>query len=76
MKYYTLTATVNGKNAKLKRWVFATRDDAINYMFDYYDKHYLYGLNVRDEYPVDGDKHKTEYVCSFNNRFTINRVTY
>ena len=73
MKYYTLTAIVGGRNVKLRRNIFATRSDAINYMFDYYEKNNLFSLEVRDEYPVDGDKHKIEYVCNYQNRFIVAR---
>lgn len=74
MKYYTLEAVVDGHTAKLKRNVFLSRGDAIDYMFKYYDDKQLYSLEVRDEYPVDGNKHNIEYVCNYHNRFTINRV--
>ena len=73
MKYYTLTAIVNGRNVKLKRNMFATRDEAINYMFDYYEKNNIFALEVREEYPVGGNKHCIEYVCNFHNRFTVAR---
>ena len=73
MKYYTLTAVVNGRNVKLKRSIFATRDEAINYMFNYYEQNHLYYLEVNDEYPVNGDKHRVEYVCNFQNRFIVAR---
>ena len=73
MKYYLLNAVVNGHDAKLKQKMFSSRNDAINYMFDYYEKHYIYGLEVRDEHPVDEDKHNIEYVCNFHNRFTVTR---
>ena len=74
MKYYELNAIVNGENVKLKRSMFSTRDDAINYMFHYFDEHYLYSLNVEDEYKVNNNKHSIEYVCDFHNRFTVTRV--
>ena len=74
MKYYTLTAIVNGREPKLKRSKFATREEAIRYMFDYYEDNYLYGLEVTDEYPVHGDKHCVEYVCNYYNRFIVARA--
>ena len=73
MKYYTLTAVVNGQNVKLKRAIFASRSDAIDYMFDYYEKHYLYSLAVREENMVGDNKHSVEYVCNYQNRFTVTR---
>ena len=75
MKYYNLSAVINGDPVKLKRTMFSSRDDAIEYMFDYYDKHYLYSLRVNDTHPVDDNKHKIEYVCDFYNRFVISRET-
>ena len=76
MKYYTLTAIVNGQNVKLKRKMFTSRSDAINYMFNYYEENNIYNLEVRDEYPVNGDKHVIEYVCNFHNRFTVARAQF
>ena len=73
MKYYTLEAIVQGRPVKLKRSMFASRSEAVNYMFKYYEEHYLYNLQVRDEYPIDDNKHRIEYYCSFNNRFIITR---
>ena len=73
MKYYTLDAVVNGSNVRLKRSAFTTRDEAIDYMFDYYQDHYLYGLEVVDEHVVGDNKNSIEYVCNFHNRFTVTR---
>ena len=73
MKYYTLEAIVQGRPVKLKRSMFASRTEAINYMFDYYEEHYLYNLQVREEYPLEDNKHKIEYLCNFHNRFIITR---
>ena len=74
MKYYILNAVVNGKDVHLKRAWFSSRQQAIDYMFDYYEKHFMYSLQVSDEYQIDGNKHNIEYVCNNYNRFTINRV--
>ena len=73
MKFYTLNAVVRGKNVNIDK-VFNTRDDAINYMFKYYKKHFLYGLEVNEEYSIDDNKHNVEYVCDDYDRFRINRV--
>ena len=73
MKYYTLDAIVNGHSVKLKRNAFTSRDDAINYMFEYYSEHYLYSLEVNEENIVGNDRHCIEYVCDFHNRFTVTR---
>lgn len=73
MKYYTLEAIVQGRPVKLKRSMFTSRDEAINYMFEYFEEHYLYNLQVRDEYPLEDNKHRIEYLCNFHNRFIITR---
>lgn len=73
MKYYELHAIVNGEPIKLKKSVFFSRNDAIDYMFHYFNDHYLYNLNVTDEYRVHNDKHSIEYVCDFHNRFQVTR---
>ena len=73
MKYYILSAIVNGKEPSLKRRMFSSRVEALNYMFDYYERNGLFDMQVNDEYSVDGDKHNIEYVCNYYNRFTISR---
>ena len=73
MKYYTLRAIVNGTNVRLRRSAFSTRDEAIDYMFKYYDDHSLYSLHVNDEHIVGDNKHSIEYVCNYHNRFTVTR---
>lgn len=75
MKYYELKAVVNGNDVKLKKSLFQSRDEAINYMFNYYKNHYLFNLNVEDEYQLNNNKHSVEYVCNFYNRFTITRLS-
>ena len=75
MKYYMLRAIVDGRDVKLKRSYFTSRDDAIDYMFKYYKDHYIYGLEVNDEYAINGNKHNVEYVCDNYNRFTVERLT-
>ena len=76
MKYYNLKAIVNGNPVRLKRTMFSSRNEAIDYMFKYYDNHYLYSLKVNDEHIVNDDKHDIEYVCDFHNRFTVTRCIY
>ena len=73
MKYYTLEAIVKGRPVKLRRSMFASRTEAVDYMFNYFEEHYLYSLQVRDEYPIEDNKHKIEYYCDFNNRFIVTR---
>ena len=73
MNKYILEAVVEGKNIKVDR-LFSSRDDAIKFMFHYYDKHLLYSLSVNEEYFIDGNKHDIEYVCDYYNRFRIARA--
>ncbi len=73
MKYYTLEATVNRKSIKFDK-KFNSRKDAIDYMFKYLEKNYIYNFNINESYNVS-NKHEVEYVSDFNNRFLINRVT-
>lgn len=74
MKYYTLEAIIEGKDIKFNK-VFKTRLSAIEYMFKYYDKHYMYDLMVNEEFAIEGNKHNVEYVCDDYRRFRVNRVT-
>ena len=73
MKFYTLEAIVNGDNVNFAK-TFDSRNDAINYMFKYYNKHFMYNLEVNEEVSIDGNKHNVEYICNHRDRFTINRV--
>lgn len=74
MKYYELNAIVNGEQVKLKKSLFSSRTEAIDYMFHYFDEHYLYSLSVEDEYAINHNKHSIEYVCDFHNRFRVTRL--
>ena len=73
MKFYALEAVVKGKNVNFTK-TFDSRNDAINYMFKYYNKHYMYNLEVNEEVSIDGNKHNVEYICNHSDRFRINRV--
>ncbi len=74
MKHYILTAVVDGEDVKLRKSVFTSRDDAIDYMFNYYKNHFIYNLQVEDEHIIAGNKHSIEYVCDYYNRFTVTRL--
>lgn len=74
MKYYTLEAVVKGEAVKFEK-VFSTRNSAIDYMFKYYDKHFMNNYAVNEEISVNGDKHNIEYIIDDYDRFRINRVT-
>ena len=73
MNKYTLEAIVDGQYIKFNR-TFKSRDEAIDYIFRYYDNHFLVNLEVNDEYFIDGNKHNVEYVCDYYNRFRIARA--
>ena len=68
---YSLKAVVNGQNVKINKY-FKSRNEAIKYMFDYYENNYLYNMQVEEEY--EKEKHIVEYVCNYGNRFTVARV--
>ena len=69
---YTLEAIINGKTTKFER-KFASRQSAIDYMFDYLDRAYIYDKQITDEYSVGDNKHKVEYVCDYYTRFIVTR---
>ena len=73
MKRYTLQAVVDGEVVGFNK-KFASRSKAIDYMFDYYSKHYIQNMQVDEEYYVNGNEHDIEYVCDYYNRFRIARV--
>ena len=73
MNKYTLEAIVDGKFIRFKR-TFKSRNDAINYIFHYYDRHNLVNLRVNEEYFVDDNKHDVAYVYDYYNRFRIARA--
>ena len=52
---------------------FASRVEAINYMFDYYNNHYIYNVELEEEYP-QGNKHNIHYVLSQDNSFNVNSI--
>ncbi len=73
MNKYTLEAVVDGDTIHFNR-TFKSRDEAIDYIFHYYDKHFLVNLEVNEEYFIDDNKHNIEYVCDYYNRFRIARA--
>lgn len=72
MKYYTLQAIINGERKTFSKQ-FASRQSAINYMFDYLERAYIFDKQIEDEYAIHGNKHNVEYVCDYNTRFIVNR---
>ena len=73
MKKYTLEAVIDGQTIRFSK-KFDSRDSAINFMFQYYNKRYMYNIMVNEEYAISGDKHNIEYVYDYSNRFRINRI--
>ena len=71
MKYYTLQAIINGES-KVFSNQFATRQSAMDFMFDYLDRAYIFDKQIEEEYAI-GNKHNVAYVCDNNTRFIINR---
>jgi len=72
MKYYTLQAIINGESEFFSQ-KFASREKAMDFMFDYLDQAYLFDKQIEEEYAV-GNKHNIAYVCDNNTRFIIRRV--
>ena len=52
---------------------FNSRVEAINYMFDYYNNHYIYNVELEEEY-AQGNKHNIHYVISQDNSFNVNSM--
>ena len=73
MNKYTLEAVVDGKYIKFNR-TFKSRDEAIDYIFRYYDNHFMENLRVNEEYCIAENKHDIAYVCDYYNRFRIARA--
>ena len=72
MKYYTLQAIINGERKVFSKQ-FASRQNAIDFMFDYLERAYIFDKQIEDEYAIRNDKHNVEYVCDYNTRFIISR---
>ena len=53
---------------------FASRVEAINYMFDYYNNHYIYNVELEEEY-AQNNKHDIHYVISQDNSFNVCRAS-
>ena len=73
MNKYILEAIVNGEYLKVNR-TFNSRDEAIDYIFRYYDDHLMVNLKVNEEYFIAGNKHDVAYVYDYYNRFRIARA--
>ena len=72
MKNYTLEAIIKGQTIKFDK-KFNSRSSALDYAFNYCNKHYLYNLEIEEEFALD-NKHMVEYVLNSNDRFVVERV--
>ena len=70
-KYYNLTAVIDG-NTKVFHKKFSSRDEAINYMFNYFNESLIEEPQLKEEFEIS--KHNVEYVINYRNRFRVNRV--
>ena len=75
MKKYTLEAVIDGETKRFSK-KFNSRESAIDFIFAYYNKRFMYNLRVNDEYNIHGNKHDVEYVCDHFNRFRISRQSF
>ena len=51
---------------------FNSRVEAIIYMFDYYNNHYIYNVELEEEYPQN-NKHDIHYVIDQYDSFNVTR---
>ena len=69
MRIYTLDAVVDHEFVDFKKQ-FGSRTEAINYMFDYLEDHYIYNSQLIEEYALDS-KHNIHYVLNNANSFNV-----
>ena len=73
MKVYKIKdAYIKNQHVDIEK-TFTSRVEAINYMFDYYNDHFIYNVELEDEY-VQGNKHNIHYVISQDNSFNVVRL--
>ena len=68
---YKLSGIINGTKVKFNKR-FNSREDAISYMLNFYEKQYVFNMQVEEE--IIKEKHDVEYVIDFHNRFEVARV--
>ena len=64
-------AYMRNEHVDIKK-VFSSRSEAINYMFSFYNNHYLYNVELEEEYP-QSNKHDIHYVINQYNSFNVTR---
>ncbi len=69
MRRYTLDAVIDNEFVDFKH-TFKSRTEAINYMFDYLEDHYIYNSELVEEYALD-NKHNIHYVLNNANSFNV-----
>ena len=69
--YKIKDAYIRNEHVDIKK-VFASRNQAINYMFDYFNNHYLYNAELEEEYS-QGNKHDIHYVINQYSAFNVTR---
>ena len=69
--YKIKDAYIRNEHVDIKK-VFASRAEAINYMFDYYNNHYIYNVELEEEYP-QSNKHDIHYVINQYSSFNVTR---
>ena len=72
--YKIKDAYIRNEHVDIKK-VFASRDEAINYMFDYYNNHYIYNVELEEEYP-QLNKHDIHYVIDQYDSFNVTRQEF
>lgn len=72
MKKYSIYGVINGNGVNIKKQ-FNSRYAAIEYMFKYLDRHYIYNFQIEEEREVE--KHSIEYLYNDSNRFIVTRVS-
>lgn len=72
MKYYTLQAIINGERKVFSK-KFQSRQKAIDFMFDYLERAYIFDKKIDEEYAIGNNKHNVVYVCDNYTRFIVNR---
>ena len=69
--YKIKDAYIRNEHVDIKK-VFASRVEAINYMFDYYNNHYIYNVELEEEYP-QLNNHDIHYVIDQYSSFNVTR---
>ena len=72
MRVYKIKdAYIKNEYVDIKK-VFGSRNEAIRYMFNYYNNHYIYNAELEEEYP-QSNKHDIHYVINQYNSFNVVR---